>query len=139
MKKRIILVLALVSAFAIVFSGCGKSKHYAVVSLESNPSTGYSWTYKACDNVTIEDEYIEPETKEAVGVPGTQVFTIRLKEKGDGKVTFTYERESTGEKARTLTYWFTADEKGNVTFDKSSGKDLEHKGKVLQAPEPEIF
>ena len=45
----------------------------------------------------------------------------------------------TGEKARTLTYWFTADEKGNVTFDKSSGKDLEHKGKVLQAPEPEIF
>jgi inhibitor of cysteine peptidase len=66
-----------------------------VVSLQSNPSTGYSW-----ERVPVEDEILqqagEPEFEEGrpgvVGAPGEQVFRFQAARTGTTKLDLVYHR-----------------------------------------------
>ena len=49
------------------------------ITLESNASTGYEWTYEASDEALEEvtSEYIEPEATDMLGVPGQWVISFK--------------------------------------------------------------
>lgn len=68
------------------------------VRLRSNPTTGYQWSYKIGDPVSVEEvtsEYVEDQHEDGmVGVGGTWVCSFRVITKEDRKtdITFTYGR-----------------------------------------------
>lgn len=74
-------------------------KRYTI-QLDSNPTTGYTWTYsfdKEGIIAAVKDEYISNENKkEVVGAGGKQYYTFEGKKEGDVTVIFKYAR-STGE------------------------------------------
>jgi len=76
-----------------------------VISLESNPTTGYSWTAKY-DQTLLElvDEAFTPPGSTLMGAPGTQKFTFKALTAGTAKVTFEYVRPWEGEPADTAEY-----------------------------------
>lgn len=88
------IIAAILCVFMLI-TACGKSEPQTMtVSLESNPTTGYTWT--AVQNpelFTITDEYIENEHEEGMtGVGGQQVFLLLPNDPGTCEITFTYSR-----------------------------------------------
>lgn len=83
------------------------------VSLESNPSTGYSWFAKSSDTAVIvqmgEPEFQAPEESSTpmVGAPGTDTIYFQAIEAGTATITFDYlrgwETAVTPEKTVTIT------------------------------------
>ena len=69
----------------------------ACLRLESNATTGYTWTASILDEGqqvvrVASDEYIEEESAGAVGVGGTQVFLIEGIQPGMAMISFSYSR-----------------------------------------------
>lgn len=66
------------------------------VVLESNPSTGFTWTVKSLPDVLRpggEPDYIPPVTPSpAVGAAGKQRFTFTATKSGSGKLELIYSR-----------------------------------------------
>jgi len=65
------------------------------IILESNPTTGYSWTFSApLDNKVIEltdDEFIPPDNLRK-GAPGKQLWTFRARREGETTISLAYVR-----------------------------------------------
>ena len=63
------------------------------VRLESNPTTGYSWTVESIDGTVkfVESVYVAPKG-DAVGAPGEQVLTFDAGPAGKSTVHLAYER-----------------------------------------------
>ena len=65
------------------------------IILESNPTTGYSWTFSAPpDNKVIEltdDEFIPPDNLRK-GAPGKQLWTFRARGEGETTISLAYVR-----------------------------------------------
>ena len=81
------------------------------ITLESNPSTGYSWAANISDTAVLalmgEPEYIEPSQSDTtlVGAPGSQTFYFQAAEVGTTTLTLNYQRswETDVEPAQTIT------------------------------------
>ena len=61
---------------------------------ESNPSTGYTWTYDLDgDSVSLtKEDYVNSAGGNIAGAPGTQVYQFSPVRSGKTVVTFTYAR-----------------------------------------------
>lgn len=66
------------------------------VKLDSNPTTGYYWQVELSGSDAVElvsEDYVaDPAPEGLVGSGGHQVFVFRALEKGNAKVSFSYER-----------------------------------------------
>jgi len=111
MKKILLMALAAV----LVFSACGKVQtvpQRVTISLESNPTTGYSWQVSQSEELfQAESVYTESVHEEGLtGAGGTEVITLTPLKPGKTEVTLTYARPwEGGEQADQLVYTFTVD------------------------------
>lgn len=68
------------------------------ITLESNPSTGYSWVANISEPAVLalmgEPEYTEPSQSETplLGAAGTQTFYFQAAESGNATITLDYKR-----------------------------------------------
>ena len=93
--KRAFITITMIIGITVMITACKGSKpQTAKIKLPSNPTTGYEWQAEQGKELfEINSEYVEKETdEEAVGVGGTQIFTLKPKEKGLTKITFTYSQ-----------------------------------------------
>jgi len=66
-----------------------------VVSLEANPTTGYSWEFSAGDTFEIvSSEYVpDPNPSDVAGSGGTQIVTLKVTKAGTSDLTGTYRQQ----------------------------------------------
>ena len=64
-----------------------------VISLDSNPSTGYSWVaaYDQTALVLVDQEYKAGDSN-LIGAPGTQIFSFKALKSGQTSITMSYQR-----------------------------------------------
>lgn len=65
-----------------------------VISLESNPSTGYTWTLAGIDSTILaqtQQDLFEPRS-ELVGSPGRQIFHFKAIARGETALRLHYQR-----------------------------------------------
>ena len=66
------------------------------VSLESNPTTGYAWSFAAPYDedvlVLSSDRFANPEEKELVGAPGRRILTFSIVGPGKSGIRLEYKR-----------------------------------------------
>mgnify|MGYP001157997724 FL=1 len=81
-----------------------------VVRLQSNPSTGYGWSYSVSGDDVLRLDSVSgeaPAPNGMVGVPGEQVWSFRAQGSGRAVLTYVYarswEKEAAPEKTFTLT------------------------------------
>ena len=89
------LCFTMILGFSFMLTACaGKKAQTARLELPSNPTTGYEWqAVQEADIFEISSEYVEEKKdSDIVGAGGRQIFTLKPKEKGTTKVTFTYSR-----------------------------------------------
>jgi predicted secreted protein len=87
-----------------------KHGEHAILTLNSNPSTGYSWHVKSEHKILeIKDKRYRqhaPHAPKIVGAPGFQSMRIHTKEKGNEKLHLIYKRawcaDSENDKQMTL-------------------------------------
>jgi inhibitor of cysteine peptidase len=83
------------------------------VTLCSNPTTGFQWSESARigDTSVIEQmshEFVSPSNTEAVGVPGSEVWTFKALKKGTTTIHMDYSRPWEGGEKGTWTFDLTA-------------------------------
>ena len=78
------------------------------IAMQSNPSTGYSWTQKVADDVilTYEGNVKQNPSQAMPGAPGQQLFIYHANRTGSTTITFSYSRPFEPDTApqRTVTY-----------------------------------
>lgn len=88
-----------------------------VINLDSNPTTGYSWSFDISDENVIcfvKSEYTE--TGVGLGAGGRNSFRFVGLSEGTAKINFTYSRQWTEDPAaNTAQFEVTVDQDGNVT------------------------
>lgn len=96
LMKRILTLLLLTTIHTLLPKTTplkvGKS---FTVALQSNPTTGYSWrcTCDPQDHVAVTSAFIrDAENPHAVGVGGTETFTLTAQKPGNVTCTFQYGR-----------------------------------------------
>ena len=139
--KRIISLGVVFMLMSMV--GCGMRKPQTMkISLESNPSTGYSWTVtQDTELFDVSDEYIESQSEEGmVGVGGQQVFTLEPKAVGTTDVTFVYSRpwEDSSENDTTVSYTVVVTKDMQITVDATKFEGGNDMNTLPQVPAPEI-
>ena len=77
-----------------IVTGEEEMEHAVQISIESNPTTGFSWEAEQDKELfAIQDEYTaDPQDEPVTGSGGVQVFTMTPTKAGTVKVTFTYTR-----------------------------------------------
>ena len=127
----------------LALAGCGTgSPQIMKLSLDSNPTTGYSWTVTQDPELfNVGEEYLEnSHEKGMTGVGGQQVFSLAPKEAGTSEVTFTYARPWEDPEADSTVVSYTVevskDMKIKVTASRYAGGD--DINVLPQIPEPEI-
>ncbi len=142
MKKHMVTVM-IVGSLLAVLSACGGGKQQTMtLSLDSNPTTGYSWTVtQEPELFNVGEEYTENSHEEdVVGVGGQQVFTLAPKEAGTADVTFTYARPWEDPEADSTIISYTVkvskDMKISVSASRYAGGD--DINELPQIPEPVI-
>lgn len=78
------------------------------IALQSNPSTGYSWTQKIADGLVLayEGNVRESPAQAMPGAPGQQIFIYHANRTGSTTITFQYSRpfDTTAAPSRTVTF-----------------------------------
>jgi inhibitor of cysteine peptidase len=130
MKKLVTVALAVVVLLTVALSGCGTEvkaftepgqiantgvNQEFTIALGSNITTGYSWQVDYDGNALnlVEKTYQDGDNtgKQIVGASGTEYFKFRALNKGETKVTFTYQRPWEQPSAQDQTLVFTIDVK----------------------------
>ena len=124
-------------------AGCGTRKPQTMtLSLDSNPTTGYSWTAtQDTELFDISDEYIENQHEDGmVGVGGRQVFTLEPKASGTTDVIFTYARswEEPSEDDTTVSYTVAISKDMQIKVDAARFAGGDDMNSLPQIPDPEI-
>ena len=122
MKKHLFILLLT----GFLFSGCqdGKDQMTAKITLEGNPTTGYTWVYAMSPEGIVREvssEYIPDKTKDNVaGSGGKFVFVFEAISPGETEITFSYLRTwETGIPAiKTVIYRALVDDRNNLTLKK---------------------
>lgn len=76
---------------------------FAVVKLEENPSTGYTWHYTIeNENVLtlVSDKYTTPKDKKTIGAPGVHEWKFKAVSEAETDLIFEYYRDWEGKKER---------------------------------------
>ncbi|MCR5771733.1 MAG: protease inhibitor I42 family protein [Butyrivibrio sp.] len=92
--RKIFKMYALLGTI-LLLTGCGSKEPQTLeLALDSNQTTGYSWTLTQEEELfDVNEEYIVDENDENMtGVGGQQIFTLEPKEAGTTKLTFRYSR-----------------------------------------------
>ncbi len=116
MRRYTVLVLVLVAVVAAAGGVYAYVNHQAdvarvqqgqtwQVSLDSNPSTGFSWTAEY-DEALLElvDLAFEESASGMIGAPGKETLTFRALQTGTAKMTLKYQRPWEGQPEQILTY-----------------------------------
>lgn len=72
-----------------------KSGAFFTIELESNPSTGYTWSYDITNKDSVQfikDEYIPPQDANALSVSGLHRFVFRAMSDGMTSIKMKYEK-----------------------------------------------
>ena len=120
MKNQLRLPILLCAV--MLSAGCAgmQEQKTAVIELEGNPTTGYTWVYTMSPRGIISEisnEYIPDSSGEKlVGAGGKFVFTFEAISKGTAEIFFSYLRIWEEGKApiRTAVYKATVDERKNL-------------------------
>ena len=137
MKRTIILALAA----ALIISACGKetpAPQTVTVTLESNPTTGYSWQVSQTEELfKIDRSYSEHEhSEDLVGVGGNETFTFIPLRAGKTEVTLTYARPwEGGEQADQVVYVFEIDKYMQVKMIDGDSTGIDE---PIPTPTPDI-
>ena len=113
----------------------GEMEHAVMISIESNPTTGFSWEAEQDNELfKIQDEYTaDPQDEPVSGSGGVQVFIMTPAKAGTVRVTFNYTRPwepSDADPQFTCTFEIDEDMKITVIDD---GKDqAEENGYVTE-------
>lgn len=95
-----------------------KASDYTL-KLDSNPTTGYTWSYKVDNEGIIKEtknEYIPDKTEAGiVGSGGVQQFSFKGIKEGDVTVTFEYARSWDKSDTQTKSVILHVDANGNIT------------------------
>ncbi|MDD3212908.1 MAG: protease inhibitor I42 family protein [Eubacteriales bacterium] len=119
LKKGIVFMLALM----VLCSGMALAEEAqsASITLQENPTTGYTWSYVISDEAIIavtDDGYIADANPEGlVGAGGTHRFTITGIAEGQATVTLTLAQPwDGGEQAATISYNYVVDDQKQVSI-----------------------
>ena len=90
-----------------------------VINLDSNPTTGYSWSFDISDETVIrfvKSEYTETGT--GVGAGGRDSFRFIGLSEGTAEINFTYSQQWTEDPAaNTAQFKIAVDKNGNITVE----------------------
>lgn len=123
MKKFISIILVIFACLTLTSCGSKEGEKVFRVEFESNPSTGYSWSYSFSESGIVKNtksEFISGNNEDgATGVPGTQVYEFEAEKEGEVVVTFVYSRswEEDGDNT-TKEYKLKVDKDLNITQEK---------------------
>lgn len=142
MKKRITGIL-MIGAMIAALTGCGSAKPQVMkLSLDSNPTTGYSWTIVQEPEIfEVGEEYLESKSEEGmVGVGGQQVFTLAPKKAGTSEVTFTYARpwEDPDADSTVIAYTVKVSNSMQIKVESTKFAGGDDINELPQVPEPVI-
>ncbi len=129
--KKILLLLCM-----FLFTGCGMSSSKMEVKLEGNPTTGYSWNYKIQDATVlknVEEDYVQDENDNMVGVGGVYIFDFEALKEGTTKITFNYSRSWEQENIYEIIYEVSVDKNNKITIVSKNGTYSEN-----EIPDPII-
>ena len=125
-----------------ILTGCGAKKpQKAILTLESNPTTGYQWIVEQDPEIfDISSEYkedtVEGTTEQMVGVGGKETFTLTPKKEGSTEINFLYKQPWDEESLYTrLTYQIKVDKNMQIQVESSSGQMGEDISEVPEMPE----
>ena len=123
--KRIKLFLTIGMALcAVLFAGCTKDRQTstAVIELEGNPTTCYTWVYTMSqENIIreVSETFVQNQNDDrAVGVGGKFIFSFEPVTEGETTLVFSYLRvwEEDIPAIQTVTYRATVDSQNNLTL-----------------------
>lgn len=86
------------------------------ITLEENPSTGFSWQYtidKSGIVKFIEDKYIDKNSNGKLGSPGVHKWSVKGVVAGNVKITFVYSKNN--EIDKEMEYILTVDHNGKIS------------------------
>ena len=117
--SRFLITLA-VLGITLFAPGCTQArvKNTAVVELEGNPSTGYTWVYTVSPQGIVREvsnTYIANQTEDnRVGSGGKFIFTFEAIAEGEAEIVFSYLRvwEEDVPPVRTVIYKAIVDGRG---------------------------
>ncbi|WP_026508243.1 protease inhibitor I42 family protein [Butyrivibrio sp. MC2013] len=143
MRNIVRRLSGLLVLLALLITACASSKPQTMtLSLESNQTTGYSWTLaQEPELFDVQDEYIEKDhSEDMVGVGGQHIFTLTPKMAGKTELTFTYARpwEDPETDTTVIEYTVIVSDKMNITVESSrfaGGNDIND---VPVIPDPVI-
>lgn len=128
-KLAIALTICVIAAIvSIIFIITNKKE--LVIKLDSNPSTGYAWTYAISDSniIKVEEKYEDDCQKNVTGCGGQNIYSIKPLKKGKVTIVFKYSRSWEKETDElTAVYEITVGDNLKITeshdgsyFDKSN-------------------
>lgn len=125
MKRIFLLIVAIFATSALLIScnngssasnGDGGKK--LIISLETNPTTGFDWQYEFANgsSLKLEDAKEEVNNKDGmVGAPILRHYTFSAEKQGDVTLKFTYKRNwEGGDTAYSLVYKINVDSNNNI-------------------------
>ena len=113
MKKVIKIIIGIITI--MVITGCKKNTiegESLLIELQSNPSTGYVWTYTITNNdiISLEGDYDDSNCeKNVVGCGGYNVYNIKALKQGEATIEFIYSKGTKKEDDKTAIYTITVD------------------------------
>lgn len=114
MNARTLHILLLITLVGALLVGCGTKGEVQVgvednggtveidvgevliISLESNPTTGYSWHVESVDAGVLaqkgEAEFDDSDSEDLVGAPGVEIYRFEARKPGETSLTLLYYR-----------------------------------------------
>ncbi|MCL2484723.1 MAG: protease inhibitor I42 family protein [Endomicrobia bacterium] len=118
--KKLFVFISLITFFTLGISACAPSVKQAVISLDGNPTTGYSWTYRQTNEGIVREvsSKYESEQSDLMGRGGTFIFVFKGINKGETELIFEYLRpwEEGIKPIETKTYIFKVDANKHISF-----------------------
>lgn len=125
--KKFALCVAIVLLTLAILAGCASVPEPGMVidgkkisiTLEENPTTGYTWNYTIGEGANgpavefVSDTYYEPKT-ELVGVGGVHTFVFQGIAEGTSEIEFVYSQAGSGDIAETRIPVVTVDASGTI-------------------------
>ena len=127
-KRGIFYAVLCIAFFSVACTGvqiennAAQMKNIAVIEMEGNPTTGYSWVYKMSpENIIreVSNTYIADQTQNnRVGSGGKFVFTFEAVTRGEAELVFSYLRpwEEGIPPVQTVTFNAIVDDNNNLTL-----------------------
>ena len=119
MRRNSSLILIIIACAAFLAACAGKGEKLAVIELEGNPTTGYSWTYTMSPEGIVRESARGHREKpgDDGGVTGKSfLFVFEAFAPGETELRFTYRRPWENEEpVRTAVYILKAHQNGTIT------------------------